>query len=101
MAQTNSPNMVSFSATGGAAAITQKMDFMAKCVIVLNATKPSVSLWLPSLGNPGFFKIDDTGAGTVDLSSGTTNGITVKPGSITLGTTIQTTSDALHVLAFR
>lgn len=97
----SSNNIEVREARGAASAVTIATSFKPSLIILLNATEPSVSFWVPSLGNPGYFKLDDTGSGTGDITSGTTNGITAAPGGLTLGTAVQANNDVLHLILFR
>lgn len=98
-----SASIVTREALGAAAAIQVPFDFKPVYVKVFNLTEPSITEWTPAHGVGGGTKIDDTGAGTVDLTGniGGGNGISVGPGGVTLGTSVQTTSDVLLVMAFR
>lgn len=90
-----------WKATGEAAAFSIRCPFKARRVEVINKTTNSIYVWYPSLGEADATKIVDSGVGTTDISTVTSNGITVKNGGINLGTGVQTTSDDLAVTAWK
>lgn len=98
----NSP-IVTREAVGAASAIQVPFDFLPCRVEVINVTEPSMTIWTRCHGQGGGTKIDDTGAGTVDLTGniGGGNGVSVGPGGVTLGTSVQANADVLFVTAYR
>ncbi len=87
------------SPTAAGTAITVNLPFDPALVIVINETGPTMHFSPPSLAAAGTFRITSAGA----ISKITTNGITrgaKAARTVTLGTSIQTTNDVVHLIAF-
>lgn len=87
---------------GTGAALNVNTNFEPALVIALNITDLSISIWLGSMGQGTCLQIKDSGAGTTDVLSVTTNGISKSPQGFVLGTdaNLNSASDVIHVLAF-
>lgn len=82
-------------ATGAATALDVALPFDPAVVFVYNETTLATFMMLPSMAAGKALK--EITAGTKSLLAA--NGITLGVGKVTLGTSVQTTSDVLHVLA--
>lgn len=96
-----SGNVFSREVVGAASDVFVKLDFDPSFAIVINKTTNSIFLWSPLNGQAGHTSIIDSGAGTTDVATATSTGITSSPGGLTLGSGVQTTSDVVFVTAFR
>ncbi len=93
------PELYIVGATGISSALTIALPFDPAAVFVLNETTLAWFTWLSTMAAASIFR--QVTAGT--LSKITTNGITAgakAARTVTLGTSVQTTSDVLHVIAF-
>lgn len=86
---------------GIASALEIPISFRPAKIEVVNKTTNTIYWWAPPHGAAGATKAVDSGAGTTDISTVTSNGITVGDSSFTLGTGVQTTSDVIFWTAFR
>lgn len=93
--------MVSGEEIGIASALTVRLNFKPSKLEVYNKTTNSWYFWIPPHGAAGDTKAVDSGAGTTDISTVTSNGVTVGSAGFILGTDIQTTSDVVFWNAFR
>jgi hypothetical protein len=87
------------AAVGAAAAIDVALPFDPAIVLVINETTLAMFWHLPTMAAAAAFKQVTDGT----LSKLTTNGITIgakAAKTVRLGTSVQTTSDVLHVIAF-
>lgn len=96
-----SPGIVVREALGGASAITVPLDFKPIRVEVINKTTNSIYIWTPLHGAAGHTSIIDSGAGTTDIATVTSDGITVSNAGVILGTAVQTTNDVLFCTFWR
>lgn len=90
------PYMWSGESLGAASAITVTVPFKPAKVIVYNTTTNSIYFWIPPHGAAGATKAVDSGVGTTDISTITSNGITAGSAGFILGTGVQTTNDVIY-----
>ena len=86
---------------GTASAINVRCNFKPSIIQVINKTTDSIYWWTPMHGAAGATKEVDTGAGATDISTVTSDAITVSDGGFILGTGVQTTSDVVYWTAWR
>jgi hypothetical protein len=86
---------------GAASAITVQLDFKPIYIEVVNTTTKSIYYWTQPHGAAGATKVVDSGVGTTDISTVTTNAITAGNGGFIMGTGVQTTNDVIYWTAFR
>ena len=97
----NGALVLSGEEVGTSSAVNVRCNFKPSVIQVNNVTSKSVYWWQPSHGEAGATKIVDSGVGTTDISTVTSNGITVSDGGFILGTGVQTTSDVVYWVAWR
>lgn len=96
-----STSCVSGEEVGIASALTVSLDFQPARLDVFNKTTNTWYIWIPPHGAAGATKAVDSGAGTTDISTVTSNGVTVGNAGFILGTGVQTTSDVVFWFALR
>lgn len=89
------------SSIGEAAAFNEILSWQPIKVIVFNTTTNCIYYWAQPHGAAGETSFKDTGGGVSDITTVTSNGITVVNDTITFGTDVQTTNDVLYWVAFR
>jgi hypothetical protein len=85
---------------GIGSALTVPLSFRPCRVDVFNTTTNTNYTWIDPHGAAGATKTLDSGAGVTDISTVTSNGITVGSAGFILGTGVQTTSDVVYWSAF-
>jgi len=96
-----SPWVESGEESGIATAKFIPLDFKPIYIEVVNTTAKSIFKWYPPHGAAGHTSIVCSGAGTTDVATATSNGLTVGSGGFTMGTAVQTLGDVVYWLAFR
>lgn len=99
----NGPYCVSGETVGSASAVVVPLDFRPIYIELINKTNKSIAYWTPGHGVAGCTKVVDSGVGTTDISTVTTNGVTVGSAGFTIGTDtgINNASDVIYYTAWR
>ncbi len=98
----NSPQFFTAKLAGTGAALNVNTGFTPRCVIALNLTQLSLTVWTDTMDQAKGLQIDDSGADTTNILALASAGISSSSQGFSLGTdaALNTASDVIHVLAF-